>query len=265
MQRFKYPTLPLPSFPAELWGMVFRLAVEPDGLIDTTPLPPLQSGPRSWDESRSVRLVRVRANGLRRFPLVCKLWKTLATPILYESISIRRSDHFHAIVHMLEADPELFKALKRVVIGYSRYEEEFPISHIWGQRKARTDELEDQLSELPLQKLLSKCVNLRVLIVFTSVRTKHLIARLAHIVPPSSPLLRHLSLLSHEEVEYKTSFEHITAWSPCFEMLEVLSISIGEMSGENHATFRALFPCLAFTPWKVTAIRSSRSVGQSLN
>jgi hypothetical protein len=94
------------ELPAEIWVNIFRLAA--GGAFhnfDTSSLPPLSSGRRSWTPHASeyaeyAGRVRTRTH----LVLVCKVWRTLALQLLYESVTLRKPRSLPAFVRALQSD-----------------------------------------------------------------------------------------------------------------------------------------------------------------
>jgi hypothetical protein len=85
----------LPPLPPELWTLVFRLVSDVPGALNTSPLLPLQTGDRSWNipEGSIESSVKVKT----RLGRVCKIWRHISIPLLYEIV------HLHRRVHQIQS------------------------------------------------------------------------------------------------------------------------------------------------------------------
>jgi hypothetical protein len=92
--------MPFSPLLPELWVLIFRLATEVPGELDTSELPPLCDESRSWDLEFGSSLATKTS-----LALVSKLWNLPSLPLLYESVQLIGSRRLASVLPTLRRRP----------------------------------------------------------------------------------------------------------------------------------------------------------------
>jgi hypothetical protein len=85
--------------PPELWSMIFRIATDVPGLLDTSPPDPLSVDARSWN----AEFDNIDRSTKRALVVVCKAWRKLALVYLFEHLVIVRKRRLHQLAITLNS------------------------------------------------------------------------------------------------------------------------------------------------------------------
>jgi hypothetical protein len=215
--------------PPEIWAIVFRFATETAGEFDTSELPPLEDGPRSWDDRPSSIPQKTTKLSLS---LVSKLWNRLSMSLLYEHVRVSTSRGFLSVLRTLEGkkqDPDnLGSGSEPFEFNAGWHTKCFDITF---RKQIDLALVSSAITARRLVSISSVCPNLRMFEVYTTTEFDSLLALITDGETRLNQSIRHL------RVGHNSNGDSLCAWVSSFPMLEVLIMEVSVYDGTDISMF----------------------------
>jgi hypothetical protein len=209
--------------PPELWRLIFRLVTAVDGLLDTSPLPPLSHALRSYKYYPD-KWYNYEMPDKLALVLVCRLWRELAVDFLYELVWIQQPEQLFALLAAIELCPTLgsnhaaiyprARAVKALWLSVSEFKSE-------------------EAMYRGIRKVFNLCTDLRILRL--QLPTEYDAETDSACIRQQSASLRHLQIDMEWIEDFPTFFLPLLEHLQQYGMLEVLHIYWSEYCEGFHS------------------------------